>query len=318
MTDAVSKIGKSKSPRAVRSAVRTNAQRTAKITTKDKSAAKLKIGSWLGPDLTLLGFIDKGGPEPVCIVWNHAAWCPMACKVFQTFKRAEREAEILAALSHPNIVRFLGVSQPGHLLMEFLDGKPLDSLMAAKPHQRLSVGDALRVAIHLGGALQHVHDKGFLHLDVKPNNVIVVRGGRPVLYDFGSARLRDAKRPSHIDGTDPYIAPEECLRQEATPAADVFGLGVTIYELLTGALPFPGANRRDPFPQTHNKPVPLRTLRPRVPAGLEALVHLCLARDPADRPAIADLLVPLHDFVRTGPRMWPPGFRPKARPAGGG
>ena len=94
------------------------------------------------------------------------------------------------------------------------------------------------ISIHVGAALSHVHDRGLLHLDVKPANVVVVKG-RPILCDFGIARWQTDPRPNRVRGTETYIAPEECLLEEITPAADIFGLGATLYELLTGKLPFP-------------------------------------------------------------------------------
>jgi serine/threonine protein kinase len=267
-----------------------------------------KIGARTS-SLTILGAIDDRGKDPVYIVWHHQDWCPMACKMFDRPAKAQREAGILRAFAHPNIVRYLGMDGPRHLLMEFLDGSPLSRMVREKKKKRLPVADALRVGIHLGSALQHVHDRGFVHLDIKPSNIIVVHG-RPVLFDFGTARSRNGKRPHRPVGTDPYIAPEECLRERATPAADVFGLGVTLYELLTGELPFPEGTKRRPFSQLRHLPTSARQHRRDIPEPLDDLVLSCLARDPSARPGLSDLLPGLHGFVRSGPPMWPPGFAP--------
>jgi serine/threonine protein kinase len=279
----------------------------------NQSTQRLKIGTKVGEELTVLGVIDRHDEDALCIVWHHAAWCPMACKVFQSFRSAEREAKVLSTLAHPNTVRFLGLTRPANLLMEFLEGPTLEELIYKHPRKRLGISNAIRVAIHIGAALQHIHEKGFLHLDVKPSNVIVARGGRPVLYDFGSARQQNGIRPRFITGTDPYIAPEECLYGNVTPAADVFGLGVTLFEMLTAALPFPLGNRKNDFPQTRAEPIPIRKHRLSIPASLGDLVLSCLARDPAARPELASLLLALHDHIRTGPRMWSAGFRPDRR-----
>jgi serine/threonine protein kinase len=281
--------------------------------TKPSDLPLLKVGDRIGPDLTVLGVMDKYRRNPVYIVWHHRSWCPMACKTFRSRQLAEREAKALSQLWHPNTVRFLGIDTawPAHILMEFLEGPTLGALIDSQ-ERWLSVSDALRIAIHVGAALSHVHDRGLLHLDVKPNNVIVARGGRPVLFDFGVARVQGAARPREIFGTDAYIAPEECLRQEVTPAADVFGLGVTLYEMLTGEMPFTGRSPRNRFPQIRQSPVPIRRHRAAVPAPLDDLVLACLAREAADRPPIPVLLPALHEFIRSGPAMWPKGFRPGA------
>jgi eukaryotic-like serine/threonine-protein kinase len=267
-----------------------------------------KIGARTS-SLTVLGAIDDRGKDPVYIVWHHQNWCPMACKMFEYPAKAQREAAVLRTFAHPNIVRYLGMDGPRHLLMEFLDGSPLSRAVRERRKKRLSVADALRVGIHLGSALQHVHDRGFVHLDVKPSNIIVVHG-RPVLFDFGTARLRNGKRPHCPVGTDPYIAPEECLRERVSPAADVFGLGVTLYELLAGKLPFPEGTKRRPFSQLRHFPTSARQHRRDIPEQLDELLLSCLSRDPSARPSLSDLLPGLHGFVRSGPPMWPPGFSP--------
>jgi eukaryotic-like serine/threonine-protein kinase len=272
-----------------------------------------RVGARIGAHHTVLGVVDKKpGRHPIYIVWDHRAWCPMACKVFRSAAEAEREAGILSALAHPNIVRLLGVGERMNLLLEFLEGPSLDRVMDGRPEGRLSVSDALRTAIHVGAGLEHVRDRGLLHLDLAPSNIIVTCG-RPTLIDFGTARRQDEARPDRVTGTDPYIAPEECLLREVTPAADVFGLGVLLYELLTGELPFPEGTRRDPFPQTHASPTPARDRRPGLPRSLDDLVLACLAREPSARPTLTALLPRLHDFIRGGRRMWPADFRP-ARP----
>jgi serine/threonine protein kinase len=260
----------------------------------------------LARHLSLIGPVGRGGGGAVFIVWNHRAWCPMACKVSGSPRRARREARVLNALDHPNIVRCFGQgrSASAHLLMEYLDGPTLRRVIRGSRHRRLSVANALRLAIHLGAALTHVHERGFVHLDVKPSNVIVV-GGRPVLVDFGAARPRTDRPLGYAAGTDPYMAPEQCRGGQVTPASDVFGLGVTLYESLTGRYPFPEGTRRKPFPQLSVSPAPLRPFAPGVPASLEKLILACLAPNPTARPSMAELLPKLHAFIRTGPRMWP-------------
>jgi serine/threonine protein kinase len=269
-----------------------------------------KPGERIGRDLTVLGAVAKvRGRHPVYVVWRHGAWCPMACKVFRTAAHAARERAVLQAVAHPNIVRVFGTAPRATLLLEFLEGPTLAAHLDARPRGRLAVADALRCAIHVGAALQHVHAQGYLHLDVKPGNVILA-AGRPVLFDFGSARRLGDPRPASVAGTDPYMAPEECRLGEITPAADVFSLGATLFELLSGELPFPEGKRGEPYPQLTCPPARLRSLRPGLPHGLEALVLACLARDPADRPRLPQLLPALHAYVRRGPRMWPDDLRP--------
>jgi eukaryotic-like serine/threonine-protein kinase len=276
---------------------------------KSTRLSKIEIGARLGADLAVLGIVDEGGPEPIYLVWHHKSWCPMACKVFEFSEEAQLEAELLLALAHPNIVRCFGVNQSTFLLMEFLEGPSLKHLIDNRPNHRLPISDALRLTITIGAALSHIHQTGFLHLDVKPGNIIVVNG-RPILFDFGAARRQTASRPRNVRGTDPYIAPEECLLEAVTPAADVFGLGVTLYELLTGNLPFPKGTKGEPFPQVRRSPRSVRRYRPAVPIDLERLVLSCLSREPAARPKLVALLPSLHAFIRAGPRMWPAAFQP--------
>jgi eukaryotic-like serine/threonine-protein kinase len=274
------------------------------------TAANTEIGSRLGSDLTVLGVVDDRGEEPVYLVWHHKSWCPMLCKVLQSKEAAQREAEILQALAHPHIVRCFGMNGSTRVLMEYIEGPSLHQLAQGRPKRRLGIHDALRISIYVGAALSHVHDRGLLHLDVKPSNIVVVRG-RPILCDFGIARWQAAPRPNGMTGTEGYAAPEECLLEKITPAADIFGLGVTLYELLTGTMPFPKKTVAEPYPQILRTPRSVRDHRAAVPIGLEKLVLSCLNHDPKERPSLAALLPSLHRYIGTGPSMWPSGFNPE-------
>lgn len=272
--------------------------------------ARYKVGAKIGDHHTVVGTVDdKPGRHPIYVVWDHRAWCPMACKIFPSQQRAEQEAEVISAMAHPGIVRLFGIGSDANLFLEYVVGQPLGDLMDDKPDGHLSLSDALRVAIHIGGALEHVRDRGFMHLDLNPTNVLVT-ARRPVLIDFGTARRPGDKRPSRPVGTDAYIAPEECLLQDVTPAADVFALGVTLFELLTGKMPFPKGTKTKPFPQLDREPMSIRKPRASLPKGLDELVLTCLSRDPAARPSLVELLPRLNDFIRSGQRMWPAKFRP--------
>ena len=275
-----------------------------------RHASRIKVGTRLGSKLTVLGIVDDYSSGRVYLAWHHKFWCPMACKVFKSEEDARREADILLALAHPNIVRCFGLNGSSYLLMEFLEGPSLYQLMKSRPQQRLGINDALRISIHIGAALSHVHDRGLVHLDVKPSNIVVVKG-RPILCDFGVARWQTAPRPKYVASTPVYAAPEECLLEEITPAADIFSLGVTLFELLTGSRPFPKQTGRVPYPQILQPPSTVRRHRPSVPVGLEELVLSCLSREPKARPDIAALLPSLHRYIGSGPQMWPTGFHPE-------
>jgi eukaryotic-like serine/threonine-protein kinase len=272
---------------------------------------RLKLGTRLGRHLTVLGLVDPHSGDPVYLMWHHEAWCPMACKVFGSLHLAQREADRLQRLDHPGIVRCLGVEQPACLLMEFLEGPTVRKFARARRAHKLPHSDALRIANYIGSALIHLHARGLLHLDVKPANVIIYRA-RPVLIDVGTAMPRRRARLDKLVGTDEYMAPEQCAKGRVTTAADVFSLGVMLYEILTGRLPFPAGTRRNPFPQRTAAPTPLKYHLPRAPAALDALLAACLAREPGQRPSLPVLLPALHRLISCGPAMWPAGFDPQS------
>jgi serine/threonine-protein kinase len=270
---------------------------------------RFEPGQRLSPHLTIIDGLDPGSRDPVHIVWNHQALCPMAVKIFSAASRARREAEILNALRHPNIVRCLGLETgrgaTAYLLMEYLEGRTLRQFLRAQGARRVGVSDVMRLAIHVCAALEHMHAAGILHLDIKPSNIIVAHG-RPVLFDFGIARRKAEWQARRLEGSDFYMPPEQCRGEPVSPASDVFSLGLTIYELLTGKLPFPEPSRRHRHPQLSAEPTSARAHRTGIPIALDDLILACLAKDPGRRPPRAACLVqPLHRFIASGPAMWP-------------
>jgi serine/threonine protein kinase len=183
-----------------------------------------------------------------------------------------------------------------YLLMEYVEGANLKLLASAgDPVLHDLVGNIL---IDMAVAIEHVHDSGFMHLDFKPENVLVSRNGAVRLIDFDLA-LPTPKKPKKLSknpGTPAYMAPEQLLRQPVDHRADIFSYGVSAYELLTGVKPFAGDTPGDVLklqldrsgfvsPREHNSEIPL---------GLEKAIMKCLEREPDKRYAIASLLV--HDL----------------------
>jgi serine/threonine-protein kinase len=266
------------------------------------SFKRYRLGARVGDDLTLVRVIANAkGRHPVYIGWLHSAWAPVVCKVFRSLADAEREHAALAACAHPSVVQTFGAYEPNLLLLEQLDGITLRETMRRKSRDLRSIADALRTVVPIGAALAKAHRAGFVHLDVKPENIMIV-DERPVLFDFGTARRIGGPRPGKVQGTDAYLSPEEWALGDVGPAADIYSLGVILYELLTDRLPFDRCGRQ-PLAGS------VRSFRPGVSAELDRLVQACLSADPAERPGLEDLLPALNRQIRTGARMWPDELR---------
>lgn len=286
------------------------------------------VGDRIGADLTVLGHLATGRRGHLYQVWSASEWNGFTCKVLARNRRTSRrdraalrrEGQVLRASHHPNIVRLYGEGEHEglpYLVLEYLEGPTLAAVLEDRPGRRLDAGEAVRAAIHVGAALDHLHRRGWLHLDVKPGNLLL-RGGVPVLVDLDSARRVGAGTPARRIGTGPYMAPEQVERLPLGPAADVYGLGALLYELLTGRWPFEeayeeaGSRSEAVYPQAHGEPPPgARRFVADVPTSLEAIVRRCLAPRPADRfEGIPPLLRALHAELSQPAALWPPGVRP--------
>ena len=203
-----------------------------------------------------------------------------------------REARSAAALSHTHIVTVYDAGFEGavlYLVMEYLEGDDLETLATRDPGG-LPEKTALRYAAQVADALANVHSLNIIHRDVKPGNVMLLKGTEKVkLMDFGIAHLAapegQKRKATNVAGTPDFMSPEQLLGQGLGPWTDIYALGGTLYELLTGQVPFPEG---DATMHAHNTPAPdPRKIKPGISAATAAIVRACLAKDPKDRPQSA-------------------------------
>jgi serine/threonine protein kinase len=254
--------------------------------------------------------VGEGGMATVYRAWDNVLNRAVAVKVLHphALSEAERntflhEARALARVRHPNVVAIYDAGLAGeqpYLVMELLQGPTLRAGLAYGP---LALDESLRIARRLAEALAVAHDQQVLHLDVKPENVIFDEHDEPRLSDFGISRLLDEDHQPNAEGilgTAGYLAPEYLSDQPVDGRADVYGLGVVLYEMLTGHCPFCGDTpTQQVAQQLVVDPAPPETVNTAVPPRLGQLVMRALARNPAERFASArELAQALRDYQR--------------------
>jgi serine/threonine-protein kinase len=209
------------------------------------------------------------------------------------FNRFQREEEIGLRLDHPSIVKVLRPTTKSrmYLVEEFVEGESLRQFL--KRHGPLAIETAVNITVQIADALEYLHSAGVVHRDLKPENIILTPDRGIKIMDFGIAfdaalRKMTWSGLSQTTGTPDYMAPEQVEGQRGEPRTDLYSLGVMLYEMLTGQVPFSGENAlaamRD---KTVRDPEPPRNLRPDIPLGLEKVVLLALDRDPQRRPESA-------------------------------
>jgi len=229
-------------------------------------------------------------------------------------ERFQREAETIAALNHPNIVHLYTAEEADgvqFLTMELVEGMDLHELRQSR---KLELSEVLQIGIAVADALATAHARGIVHRDLKPGNIMRTTEGRVKVLDFGLAKLVQESEPSQptqsvtmplteesaIVGTLPYMAPEQLSGAEAGARADLFSLGIVLYELLTGRRPFRGMTSSETRAAILRDSPPMPSeLEPLLPADIDRILRRCLAKDPRDRYASAadlrDALQELRD-----------------------
>jgi eukaryotic-like serine/threonine-protein kinase len=216
-------------------------------------------------------------------------------------ERFRREARAVARLSHPNIVTVIDRGEDEgrqYIVFEHVDGENLKELVVRTG--RLPVRRAVELALAVADGLAFAHGHGLVHRDVKPQNVLLSREGDVKVTDFGIARSLDVEhgvtQTGTVLGTGEYLAPEQASGKPVSPATDVYSLGVVLWELLVGDVPFSGENFvAVALRHVNDPPPPLRKLRPDVSPRLAAAVERALAKDPEQRfPSMAALAAELR------------------------
>ena len=205
--------------------------------------------------------------------------------------RFQREGRAAAKLNDPNIVAAYDVGNSGdhhYFVMEYVDGETVYDRITA--NKRFDEGEAISVAKQVASALRHAHDRGFIHRDIKPKNVMITKGGVVKLADLGLARALSDKEAAEAEagrafGTPFYISPEQIRgKVDIGPQADIYGLGATLYHMVTGSVPFKGKSPSEVM-HRHLKEqlVAPDHLNPGLSSELAQIIEMMMAKDPTDR-----------------------------------
>jgi tRNA A-37 threonylcarbamoyl transferase component Bud32 len=268
---------------------------------------KPAVGMAIGGRYKLIERLGSGAMGDVFVAENVSIGAHVAVKLLKnelltdaSFRRRfQREAQAVAAITHPNVARFLDlvVGDPTFLVMEYVQGPTLAARI--REMKRIPVERAVPIAVRLCWALRAAHAVGVIHRDLKPANVVltadVEHDELPKLIDFGLAKLTPTAseggranssltQSGQLVGTPQYMSPEQIAGKNVDPRSDIYALGCVLYEMLTGRAPFAGDDDFQILYKQVNEPTePLRRYAPEVPPALEAVVMRALAKRPEDR-----------------------------------
>jgi len=271
------------------------------------------IGHTLGP-YQVLEELGRGGMAIVYKAFQPSLGRYVALKVLPEYfqhdpefiARFQREARAAAQLNHPNIVTIYDVGEQAgvhYIAMEYLDGGSLRDRLARGP---LSVDQAQQIVEQVGSALDYAHTRGLIHRDVKPANILFTADNRPKITDFGIARASDGTRLTRtgvLMGTPEYMSPEQAQGGLVDCRSDLYALGVMLYEMLTGRVPFQADTPHATlYAIIYQPPPPPRQIRPDLPLVVETVLLKGLAKRPDDRyQSGVELAIALRDAAVAAP-----------------
>ncbi|KQY51686.1 serine/threonine-protein kinase [Nocardioides sp. Root140] len=279
-------------------------------------------GDPITDELTAMRLLGGGEAYEAYLAFDEITYSPVVVKLLRprqvddasAQRGLRREVAALAAVNHPVVVRGLRHELAGprpHVVLEHVDGPRLSSLL--RRYGPLQEAQYLPLAIDVSAALHYLGHLGYVHLDIKPSNIIM--GAPARLIDLSVARtVDDAASLGHPIGTDDYMAPEQCRPGESAspgPASDVWGLGTTLFEAVSGSKPFLRGDMesRAPaeiWPQLVTDP---GALPERVPPEMSKIVYAALEREPADRPLPHEIAEALQPVLERQPRGHLAGFK---------
>jgi serine/threonine protein kinase len=254
------------------------------------------IGEYLGR-YHILEQLGEGGMATVYKAFDTRLEREVAIKIIirsrqqspEFLKRFDREAKALARLSHPNVAKVMDYGEHKgipYLVMEYLPGGTLKSRLGAP----MAWASAARLLAPVASALGYAHERGIVHRDVKPSNILIAESGEPMLSDFGIAKILETEETWDVTGTGvgigtpEYMAPEQGMGRVIDHRADVYALGIVLYELVTGRTPFHADTPLAVLLKQINDPVPAPgEFASNLPSGVEQVIFKALAKDPGDR-----------------------------------
>ncbi len=229
---------------------------------------------------------------------------PNLSKSNEVRERFMREARVASAIEHPGVIPIYGVGETdsfAYIIMRFLDGASLYRVLSRQGMDQLLTA---RIGEQVASALAAVHRAGFVHRDVKPENILITQRGEAFLTDFGVASKQGEAKPAGRAGSPPYMSPEQCKGEAIYGRSDIYSLGVTLYQMLAGRRPFLGVTTASLMLQhQQDDPPRLELIRPEVHPSFAGLIRRMLAKDPSDRPEdsdqVAQELADLQEDLRT-------------------
>ncbi|WP_170291551.1 Stk1 family PASTA domain-containing Ser/Thr kinase [Heliobacterium mobile] len=258
------------------------------------------MGRLFGNRYEIVELLGSGGMAQVYKAWDKLLERAVTIKLLREtltsdeefVRRFRREAQAVAGLSHPNIVNVYDVGREGdidYIVMEFIDGPTLKEVIRSRAP--LPPEEAVELGKQISDALEHAHERGIIHRDIKPHNILLNRNGRVKVTDFGIARSvaqNTMTMDRTIVGSVHYLSPEQARGLPVDEKSDIYSLGVVMYELLSGRVPFQGETPiAVALQQIQQTPPPLTTVNQRIPQSLENVIFRAMEKEPSRRYANA-------------------------------